>query len=155
MHNNDEYRESRKLAFEAAQTLTDKAKIDSIKNDAAQSFYRTFGKRLTPLMIERGIENILLSESATITIKGNLRQLPESNDRESWDRLIRKTAEGDMWLQASLVSSDQNLKAELRAECLASTSSVRQMTLARLGQLDSHVDAYTAERIEARLEALR
>ena len=113
---NDDHRESRKLAFNSAQTLSDKAKIELIKNDAAQSFYRTFGKRLSPLMVERGIESILLSNEATVKIKSSFRQLPESDDRAGWDRLTRATAENDMWLKSNLVSSDENLRAELRAE---------------------------------------
>ena len=67
-------------------------------------------------MVERGIESILLSNEATVTIKSSFRQLPESDDRAGWDRLTRATAENDMWLKSNLVSSDENLRAELRAE---------------------------------------
>jgi hypothetical protein len=154
MHS-DEHRESRKLAFEAAQTLTDKAKIEAIKNDAAQSFYRVFGKRLTPLMVERGVESILLSDEATVTIKSSFRQLPVVGDRAGWDRLTRKTAESDVWLKANLVSSDENLRAALKEECLANLSGVKRMTLYRQGTLDKHIESFIAEHIDAKLEALR
>ena len=151
----EEYRESRKLAFESAQTLTDRVKIESIRTDAAQSFYRVFGKRLSPLMVARGIENILLSDSATISIKSALRMLPQSDDRAGWDRLAKSIAASDSWLSANLVSSDEKLKDELKAECLAGMSPTKQMTLYRAGTLDSVVKSYVDSNIDQRLESLR
>ena len=106
-------------------------------------------------MVERGIESILLSESATITIKSAMRMLPESDDRAGWDTLTRATAENDVWLKSNLVSSDSQMKAELKAECLAALSAVKQMTLYRQGKLDVYVDHYIADHIDSKMEALR
>jgi hypothetical protein len=151
----DENRQARVLAFQQSQTLSDRAKIAEIETAAAQAFYRTYGKRLTPMMVARGVETILISPESTVTIKGNLRQLPESSDLDGWDRLVKTTAKNDCWISANLISSDQQLKNELKDEFLSGASSAVKITLARAGQLDAAITEYVDLNIQARLEALR
>ena len=56
----DDRRESRLHAFNASLTASDRAKVQNITAAARESLGRSYGSRLSELMVDRAVDSILL-----------------------------------------------------------------------------------------------
>ena len=153
MSNDHDYRESKLHSLRASATESDRIKIAEIKAETRESAARIYGARISELMVQRLTDSVLISEEATVTIKSNHNQMPQS--RKGWNELVKAIAEKDEFISANLTSSDARLIAELRAECMAELTPARSIHLYRTGALDGWLKNQIDARMTARLEAQR
>lgn len=149
----DERRASKLHALQTTATPSDRIKIAEITAATREAVARTYGRRLTEMMCARAVENVLLTEEATVSIKSNFDQMPGT--RDGWDSLVKRIAEADHWIRANVVHSDASLREQLKAEFLDSLAPARKMHLHRSGDLDGAIKTFTERNMAARLEALR
>ena len=123
-------------------------KLVNVRQNLALSLAREYGNRLSPMMAEKLVREVILRPEVLAHLEGaTVAELP--SDAGSWARWARDAVSGCELSQRSLAASDEDLRERLKNEVLAEIPRARKMAMARdEGKLDCYVSEQVAQRFE-------
>lgn len=123
-------------------------KLGKVRQNLALSLAREYGNRLSPMMAEKLVREVILRPEVLAHLEGaTVAELP--SDVGGWARWACDAVSGCELSQRSLAASDDDLRERLKNEVLAEIPRARKMAMARdEGKLDLYVSEQVAQRFE-------
>ncbi|MCK0104393.1 hypothetical protein [Pseudohalocynthiibacter sp. F2068] len=140
---------TRICSLEAGLSSKQKDKIKIVRHQVEIALARTYGNRLSPIIVENLLSQVILNSSVLAHLEEvAVDEIPTNS--KGWDSLAKELAEQDELACRNLDFSNSSLKAELRAQAVAAVQPSKRIAMARAGTLDTYLDECVIGELERR-----
>lgn len=127
-----------------------RARLDAEKNRLEVALARVNGDYLTQDITDRILDSFTLEPETLCTVGGGIRELPQPDDREGWNRLAKRLTDQEELARLCIEAKDADLRLALENEALDAIPASKRMSMARDGVLDQHIAEIVNEKLRAR-----